>query len=803
MSSEPKRSVHAKGATTTTPPIIIPIVLPRPRKSAAIFGAGIAGLTAAHELVERDYSVTVYECEPPSPLEDTCSIGGMARTQWGRTPPDGVPPFAPSPGHQSTARLDPRVEAALKRRIRFKPGTTTPTKAGRDVLDQLIAALQDSSDYRALFFDVRGYSDRPAYAPNTHTTASRRAEFVADELVKKAGCQGNKLSVAGWGLGRPDDPGLPDEERTFVEVRVVQNYLPGEHGYRFFPTFYRNLRETLKRTPVPEERDDFVETSRTVFDSLVPTRSQGVNFVGKEPYILPRRKIVSIQKFFDLLCEALDKSGFSLEDTNRLAIRTFKFMTSCKERRREYEKISWWDFIGGDEYGDEFKRYVENVAQAFVAMSAKECDARTYGDVSVQLYLDQFFEGERIDAILEGPTSIAWFARWRKYLVSQGVRFVRAQLIDFVLDPSKTVVWPQIVVGDDIELWNDTTSRHETHPQLVDASAYVVALNIESIHEILTERPGGMALQGADAERIRSYVLGDATDELPKGALRHLTGIQFFFPSEIKFLPGHSVFPDSPSGLSAIFQPQFWLRKRGWWDGYRGVLSVCIGRWHEPTTAGGKSLWRMPIDQIARSVWDQILAAVPEGDRKRIAEPRYFHLDDGIQFNRGGLPEENLTRMLINLPEGHPHWTKRPGRLYEPKIDDPPPPNAPSDPDRHNQPEERLDGYRVWYDRLVFAGTYMKTYTRLTTMEAANESGRHAVNGLLVKQEFNGDRCAIHDPEDNEFEDLAYFIDLDRELVRRGLPHLVDILDLRSLTVDLLQGRLDLTPFGIVMRGNP
>ena len=55
------------------------------QKRVTIFGAGIAGLTAAHELVERGYAVTIYDPTPPSPFDEApCGIGGMARTQWWR-----------------------------------------------------------------------------------------------------------------------------------------------------------------------------------------------------------------------------------------------------------------------------------------------------------------------------------------------------------------------------------------------------------------------------------------------------------------------------------------------------------------------------------------------------------------------------------------------------------------------------------------------------------------------------------------------------------------------------------------------
>lgn len=90
--------------------------------------------------------------------------------------------------------------------------------------------------------------------------------------------------------------------------------------------------------------------------------------------------------------------------------------------------------------------------------------------------------------------------------------------------------------------------------------------------------------------------------------------------------------------------------------------------------------------------------------------------------------------------------------------------------------------YSLALDRYVLAGVYMQTYTRITSMEGACESGRHAANALLkrISEETDGKTvgqdCEIWDPEDNEIEDLATLKALDEELMARGLPHMVDIL---------------------------
>jgi hypothetical protein len=95
-------------------------------------------------------------------------------------------------------------------------------------------------------------------------------------------------------------------------------------------------------------------------------------------------------------------------------------------------------------------------------------------------------------------------------------------------------------------------------------------------------------------------------------------------------------------------------------------------------------------------------------------------------------------------------------------------------------------GYRVHADKVVFCGTYMRTFTRMTTMEAANESARHAVNAILDHMAANqtendrhpvaGDYCDIWDLEEYELDDLDFFKRIDKLLFAAGKPHIADIL---------------------------
>ena len=100
-------------------------------------------------------------------------------------------------------------------------------------------------------------------------------------------------------------------------------------------------------------------------------------------------------------------------------------------------------------------------------------------------------------------------------------------------------------------------------------------------------------------------------------------------------------------------------------------------------------------------------------------------------------------------------------------------------------------GYEFCLNGWMLAGTYMKTHTRITTMEAANESGRHAVNGLLDRLGFTGDRCQIWNPEDYEVGDLELLKKLDEKLFDRNKPHFIDILGWETLPDQLLPSSFD------------
>jgi uncharacterized protein with NAD-binding domain and iron-sulfur cluster len=727
------------------------------KPSVGVFGAGIAGLTAAHELVERGFHVEVYETNPARGLPELsgrpCDVGGMARTQWACVP-KGDPPAAPR-----------RAEPLGPRRfddIPFTPGQRALKREQKTKLDAIKDRLLEL-ELLGLRVRVEGYCAKPGLQlllnPSAAAAARRPdvrfAALIRDYFVNRLGVQPATIDVLGAGLGRIGDQNASDAERSYVSFHVIEDWIPGEHGFRFFPSFYRNLFDTMKRIPIAQEgwadATVFVETGQTVFDNLMPTATQGFAFAGGRWITMARRPMGSLREALDTARDVLDGFGCGPEDAAHLPRKLFEYLTSCQARRAEYERISWWEFIDGDRFDEPFRRYLDGGPQLLVAMRARRSDARTIGTVAVQLLFDELKVAERTDATLNGPTSSAWFAPWRRYLEKQGVTFWELTLDQLEVSPDN--------VAADVQ--SSQTAEQVNFDYVVLAVPPQVAKTIVSASK----------LDDPDSRRVADMDLGKDDESDPGGSCGHMSGIQLYFATGVNLFQGHVIYPDSPWALSSIAQPQFWTEKRGEWSGYRGLLSVDIGNWAATSPRTGRSAWDSSREEIFREVWRQIKDTLP--DPSAVPDPIYYHLDEQLEFGpRDGLPEAVLRNRLPFVINPPGEYAGRPGE-YD---------HGPGEAPR----------YRVRCgDRLVYAGSWVRTHTRLNTMEAANESARMAVNGILHAEGLRSgapyEPCAVFDPEEHELEDLRYLVELDERLHAEGLPHFLDILDAERL-LDLLVG---------------
>lgn len=62
-------------------------------------------------------------------------------------------------------------------------------------------------------------------------------------------------------------------------------FLPGEHGFRFFPGFYKHVTDTMKRIPFKDKDGNWQKDG--CFGNLTPTTRIMLAIYGKEPIVMP------------------------------------------------------------------------------------------------------------------------------------------------------------------------------------------------------------------------------------------------------------------------------------------------------------------------------------------------------------------------------------------------------------------------------------------------------------------------------------------------------------------------------------
>src|SRR5438874_10431725 len=94
-----------------------------------------------------------------------------------------------------------------------------------------------------------------------HELAERGFEVTVYERNAAFGGKARSVSIAGSGTGGRSD-------------------LPGEHGFRFFPGFYKNVPDTMRRIPVPGNANG-------AFDHMVDAQQELFVFDEGQAWLLP------------------------------------------------------------------------------------------------------------------------------------------------------------------------------------------------------------------------------------------------------------------------------------------------------------------------------------------------------------------------------------------------------------------------------------------------------------------------------------------------------------------------------------
>ena len=181
--------------------------------------------------------------------------------------------------------------------------------------------------------------------------------------------------------------------------------LPGEHGFRFFPAFYKHIPDTMKRIPFP--------ANVSVFNNLIHATRIDVLRTGKPGVVLAGRKPQDINDWLVAIKSVFTGIGVADDEVLYFADRLLTLLTSCPERRlAEYEKLSWWDFIGASQHSSEYQVLLaQGLTRSLVAMRARDSSTRTVGYILLQLLFGILSWGG-FDRLLAGPTNEVWLEPW-------------------------------------------------------------------------------------------------------------------------------------------------------------------------------------------------------------------------------------------------------------------------------------------------------------------------------------------------------------------------------------------------------
>ncbi|MFE7442429.1 FAD-dependent oxidoreductase [Streptomyces chartreusis] len=504
--------------------------------------------------------------------------------------------------------------------------------------------------------------------------------------------------------------------------------LPAEHGFRFFPGFYRNLPDTMRRIPVPGNahgvHDNLVSGTEALF-----ARSGGradLHFPLRRATTPPRPGDLTPGWIRDQLLSVLELgTRLPAHEAAYFADRVLVHLTSCDARReQQWEKVSWWDFIRAEEMSEEY-RTVLGIGQTrnLVATRAEVASTRTVGRVIIEALLlwgllGRGMDGDAdIDRVLNAPTSEAWIDPWETHLRSLGVEFALGTQVREVQYADGRVTGVRV------------SDRDGGDERTVTADHYVSALPVEH-----ARGTWGPALRAADPQLARCDAL----------QADWMTGVMFYLRTPTPVVHGHINCLDSPWSVTGVGQAQFWPGRdfsRDYGDGRaRDCLSAIISEWDKPGILYGKTAKECTKEEVVAELWAQLKDGLNDAGKTVLRdEDRLGWFMDPAVTGLGGPDPQNREQLLI-----HPT-----GTLY-------------------NRPTART---RV--PNFFLAGDYVRTDVDLATMEGANESARLAVNALLDADNSDAERCEIQELyRPPEMEPLKR---IDAVRHRLGLPNTFDL----------------------------
>jgi len=575
----------------------------------------------------------------------------------------------------------------------------------------------------------------------------------------------------------------------WLKLGKVWRPMPAEHGFRLFPSFYTHVIDTMSRIPFDRNHTYWPRRSEkeaaaprnpaepppigrmrrsytSVADNLLPSSTAAVVRKNSPPRNVPLaygEKLGGFLRAVEDISNTFRFSDANPSDTQRFQIKCLQYLTSCAARRNDvehdygYGKLTWWEFLGGTRFSERFQTEIETFIRTMVAMNARDGNARTVGNVGMQLIFELFTDGSKTNRVLNGPTSEQWLHPWEEYLTQLGVHLnYGCRLTGLGYDrSSRRITRLHYEKDGEARMVDETKNAHIVLALPLDASKAVLH---GSVNEgLVNDDPGLKWIRDVDLGRFTAW----------------MAGIQFYLDQDLPICRGHVYYPESPWKLSSVSQAQFWgpdfentyahPEDQQQQAKVRGILSVDVCDWETNEglfdARGLRACECETSDLAAREIWAQLRDAHMVAGRHAFPEKFLaYHLDDGIQFATADVeqdkaaPRATSNQKLRRMPvlNASRYFIHPPGSHVERPL-----------------PETEIGN-------LVLAGDWVRNGTDLATMEGANEAARTAVNVIIERDQLDGDLCQIN--ELREPAEFDYAKKLDQDLYDRGAPHLFQVL---------------------------
>jgi len=571
------------------------------------------------------------------------------------------------------------------------------------------------------------YLASPALASRRHS--HRHRDIATRVAVLGGGVAGltvaHELAERGFKVTVFEPKALGGKARSIPVPRTGvggRRDLPGEHGFRFFPGFYKNVPDTMRRIPVPGNGNG-------VFDHLVDARQELFVFDDGQAYLLPSFDAHGFSEGIRSVITAIGLASHVPPNEIEYFVRKILVFQTSSDARRvgEWEKVSWWDYVNAEHFSREYQRTFGNgLTKDLVAAKGKKASTRTIGLMALAfVYAGMSQASPQIraqsgygaaDRLLDAPTNEAWIHPWVAHLRRLGVKFVIGYRA------SKLRVHGGRIAGATLV---DKRGRRLR----VKADHYVAAMPVERARVLFDD-----AVRAAAPELVR----------LDRLEYDYMNGIQFFLnrlpPHPVQ---GHVAYLESPWALTSIDQGVFWKRDLAatYGDGrLRDILSVDISDFFTPGILYRKAAVDCTPGQIARECWAQVKQGLNAQNDVELSDDMLigWHLDPAVVFRRHkrAISTEPLLINTAGSLAHRPHSTTAIPNLF-------------------------------------LAADYVRCDVDLATMEGANEAGRQAANAILDRSRANATKAKLGTLwEPSEYDSAKR---VDEQLYRAGKPNALDV----------------------------